>query len=103
MISTKASAVNGPTPRMRHQALRLRTLLYFLLDGLTQLGDGWVESIQQLQQIVSSPARPPSQGKRLELLPSAFPPQPLLADKALVECHRLQLVHDAGARLHHPL
>jgi len=49
MISTKASAVNGPQPPDRHQALRLRTLFYFLLDGLTQLGDGRLESIQRLQ------------------------------------------------------
>ena len=52
---------------MRHQASRLGTLLDFLLDGLAQLGDGRVESIQQLQQVVSSPARPLSQGKRLKL------------------------------------
>ena len=49
---------------MRHQALRFGTLLDFLLDGLAQLGNGRVESIQQLQQIVPSPARPRSQRKR---------------------------------------
>src|SRR5215831_1347185 len=47
-------------PGMRHQAPRLGTLLYFLLDRLAQLGDPWVQSIQQLQQIVSSLARPRS-------------------------------------------
>ncbi len=40
---------------MRHQALRLRALLHFLLDRLAQLRDGRVQSIQQLQQITSSP------------------------------------------------
>jgi len=43
---------------MGHQALGRRTLLDFWLDGLAQLSDGGVASIQQLQQIASSPARP---------------------------------------------
>src|ERR1700730_4957711 len=58
-----------------HQTLGLRTLLHFLFDRLTQFSDRRVQSIQQLQQIVPSPARP--QG------------------------YRLQLVHDPGACLHH--
>src|SRR5215469_8219122 len=86
---------------MRHQALRLGTLLDFLLDRLVQLGNGGVESIQQLQQIVPSAVGPRSQRKRLELLPSSFPPQPLLEPQPFVEGDRLQLIHDAGPRLHH--
>jgi class 3 adenylate cyclase len=41
---------------MRPQSLRLRAFLDFLLDRLTQLCDGRIQSIQQLQQIASSPA-----------------------------------------------
>jgi len=46
---------------MRHQLLRRRTFLDFLLDRLAQFCDRRVESIQQLQQIASSPADPWSQ------------------------------------------
>jgi hypothetical protein len=35
------------------------------------------------------------------LLPSGIPPQSLLATQSFVERHRLQLVHDPRARLHH--
>jgi hypothetical protein len=35
------------------------------------------------------------------LLPPVLPPQPLLAAQAFVQRHRLQLVHDSRARLHH--
>jgi len=45
-------------PRMGHQALGRRTLLDFLLDSLAQFSDGGVASIQQLQQIASSPGSP---------------------------------------------
>jgi hypothetical protein len=37
------------------------------------------------------------------LLPSALPPQPLLTTQTFVQSHRLQLVHDSGACLHHPV
>jgi hypothetical protein len=40
------------------QALRRRTFLHFLLDGLRQIRDRGIQSVQQLQQIVCSPARP---------------------------------------------
>src|SRR5215469_7458615 len=86
---------------MRHQALRLGTLLDFLLDRLVQLGNGGVESIQQLQQIVSAAVGPRSQRKRLQLWPSSFPPQPLLEPQPFVEGDRLPLIHHAGSRLHH--
>jgi hypothetical protein len=47
-----------PYSGMGHQALGRRTLLHFLLDRLTQCGDGRVQSIQQLQHILPSPAGP---------------------------------------------
>src|SRR2546428_7460999 len=34
-------------------------------------------------------------------LPSLFPPQPLLTAQSFVQCQGLQLIHDAGAYLHH--
>ena len=43
---------------LRLQALRLRTLLHFLLDGLRQLGNRRSQSVQQLQQIAPAPVRP---------------------------------------------
>jgi hypothetical protein len=86
---------------MRPQSPRLRTLLGFLLDRLAQLRDRRVESIHQLQQIVPSPAGPRSQSECFQLLPSVLPPQPLLAAQAFVQRHRLQLIHNPGARLHH--
>src|SRR6202035_2179203 len=86
---------------MRHQSPRLRTLLGFLLDRLAQLRDGRVQSIHQLQQIAPSSAGPGSQSKGLHWLASVPPPQPLLAAQAFVQRHRLQLIHDPRARLHH--
>src|SRR5271157_6068272 len=47
-------------PGMRLQALRLRTLLHFLFDGCGQLGYRRSQSVEQLQQIAPSPARPRS-------------------------------------------
>jgi hypothetical protein len=38
--------------------MRLGTLLHFLLDRLRQLGNRRVQPIQQLQQILPSPAGP---------------------------------------------
>ena len=35
------------------------------------------------------------------MLPSAFPPQPLLAAQPFIESYGLQLIHDPRARLHH--
>ena len=101
MISTKASAVSGPTPGCVISRCASGTLLHFLLDRLAQLRNGRVQSIQQLQQIAPSPAGPRSQPERFQLLPSAFPPQPLLAAQTFIERHGLQLVHDPRARLHH--
>src|SRR5436305_3891833 len=86
---------------MSHQSLRFGALFCFLLDGLTQFRDSRVQSIQQLQQIAASPAGPWSQPKRLQLPPSVFPPQPLLTAQSFVQCQGLQLIHDAGAYLHH--
>src|ERR1700722_14768524 len=86
---------------MRHQSPRLRTLLGLLLDRLAQLRDGRVQSIHQLQQIAPPPAGPRSQSECFQLLPSVFPPQSLLAAQSFVERHRLQLIHNARARLHH--
>src|SRR6478672_12200086 len=86
---------------MGQQALGLRTLLHFLLDRLRQLRDRRVQSIQQLQQILPSPARPRSESKCLQLLSSRFPKQFLLAAETFVQGHRLQLVHHPRARLHH--
>src|ERR1700694_817416 len=76
-------------PGMRRQPLRLGVFLHFLLDHLRQLGDRRAQSVQQLQQIVPSPARPRGQPERLQLLPSGFSPPPLLAAYAVVERHRL--------------
>jgi hypothetical protein len=59
-----------------------------LLDGLTQLCDGWIQSIQQLQQIVPASAAPGRQPERFQLLASMFSPQPLLAKQALIR-HRM--------------
>jgi hypothetical protein len=61
---------------MAHQALGLRTLLHFLFDRLTQFSDRWVQSIQQLQQIVPSPARPT---ELAEMPPTVFVPLPATA------------------------
>jgi hypothetical protein len=80
----------GADSGMRHQPLRLRTLLDFLLDRLGQFRDRRVQSIHQLQQIASSPAGPRSQRKRFQLLASLVPPQPLLAAQSFIERHRLQ-------------
>jgi hypothetical protein len=74
-----------------------------LLDRLSEFCDGRVESIQQLQPISSSPARPGSQPEGLQLLPSAFPPQPLLAAQPFLESYGLQLIHDPRAGLHHAM
>jgi hypothetical protein len=54
---------------MRLQALCLGTFLYFLLDGLGQLGNRRSQSVQQLQQIAPASARPRCQRERLQLLP----------------------------------
>ena len=43
---------------MRHQLLRRGTLFHLTLDRLTQFSNRWVQSIQQLQQIVPTPAGP---------------------------------------------
>jgi len=53
----------GTDSGMRHQSLRLRALLDFLLDRLGQFRDRRIQSIHQLQQIVPSPAGPRSQAK----------------------------------------
>jgi hypothetical protein len=103
MISTKASAVKAPTPGCVLSRCASRHLLDFLLDRLTQFRDGRVQSIQQLQQIPSSPAGPRCQPERLQLLPSGIPPEPSPAAQSFVERHRLQLIHDPRARLHHPV
>jgi len=45
-------------------------------------------------------ARPWSQAERFESLPFGSP-QPLLAAQTFVQGNRLQLIHDASARLHY--
>jgi hypothetical protein len=47
-----------PHSRMSHQSLRRGIFLHFLFDQLRQFCDGWIQSIQQLQQIVPAPAGP---------------------------------------------
>ena len=86
---------------MGHQPSCLGKLFGLLLNRLTQFLDRRVQPIQQLQQILSSPARPGCQPERLQLLASLLPPQSLLAAQAFVQRHCLQLIHDSGARLHH--
>ena len=86
---------------MGPQTLSLGELLGLLLNRLTQFRDRRVQTIQQLQQIASSPAGPRSQADGLQLLPSVFAPQPLLSAQTFVQGHGLQLVHDPRARLHH--
>src|ERR1039457_3409525 len=90
-------------PGMRPQSPRLGIFLRFLLDGLRQLRNRRAQPVQQLQQITSPPAGPGCSRERLQLPPPRPPPQPLLAAQSFVESHRLQLVHDPGARLHHPV
>jgi hypothetical protein len=46
---------------MRHQTPGCGALLDFPLNRLAQFRDGWVQSIQQLQQVAPSPACPWSQ------------------------------------------
>src|ERR1022692_2950419 len=88
---------------MRSQPLRRRVVLHFAFDGLRQLRNRWIQAGQQVQQIASSPARPRSQRERFQLLPSALAPQLFLAVQAFVQRHRLQLIHDSRARLHHAM
>src|SRR6476620_468953 len=88
---------------MRSQPLRRRTVLDFAFDRLRQLRNRRVETIQQLQQIAPPPARPRSQPERFQLLPSALAPQLFLATQAFVQRHRLQLIHDSRACLHHAM
>src|ERR1700690_3967862 len=88
---------------MRSQPLRRRVVLHFAFDGLRQLRNRWIQAVQQVQQIASSPARPRSQRERFQLLPSALAPQLLLAVQTFVQRHRLQLIHDSRARLHHAM
>src|SRR5215467_4793999 len=89
-----------PDARMGRQSLRLGTLLHLLLHRLAQLRDDRIPSIQQLQQVVPSPAGPRSQGERLKLR-TLGAPQPLLTTQTFVQRYRLQLIHDPAAGLHH--
>ena len=52
--------------RMSRQSLGLRVLFNFPFYRLAQLSDGWVQPIQQLQQVVTSSARPRSQLERFQ-------------------------------------
>jgi len=85
---------------MGHQTSRLGKLLGLLLNRVTHR-DGRVQSIQQLQQIAPPLAGPRSQPKCFQLLSPSVSPQSLLAAQSFVERHRLQLIHDPRARLHH--
>src|ERR1700685_2771141 len=86
--------------RMGRQSLRLGKLLHFPLHRLAQLRDGWVQPIQQLQQVVPSPAGPRSQRERFQAR-TFRTPQPLLTSQPFVQRYRLQLIHDPRTRLHH--
>src|SRR5437899_5661217 len=88
---------------MRSQPLCRRIVLHFAFDGLRQFCNRRVQTIQQLQQIASPPVRPQSQRERFQLLPSALAPQLFLAVQTFVQRHRLQLIHNARARLHHAM
>src|SRR2546422_8307214 len=46
-------------------------------------------------------AGPGTHRKPPHLPPPGFPPQPLLTAQSFVQCQGLQLIHDAGAYLHH--
>jgi hypothetical protein len=101
MISTKASAVKAPTPgcvinRFASGHFSTSCSIAWLNSAIRR-----VQSIHQLQQIAPSPTGPRCQAKCFQLLPPVLPPQPLLAAQAFVQRHRLQLVHDSRARLHH--
>src|SRR5438105_809491 len=50
---------SSPHRQVGLQSLRRRTLFHFLLDGSGQLGNRRSQSIEQLQQILPAPARPP--------------------------------------------
>jgi hypothetical protein len=65
-----------PHSRMSHQSLRRGIFLHFLFDQLRQFCDGWIQSIQQLQQIATAAGRPRRQANGLQLLPSLLSPQP---------------------------
>src|SRR5215467_5207423 len=91
----------GTDSGMGHQTLRLWTFFRFLFDSLVQLCDRRIQSIQQLEQLASSPAGPWRQLEGLQFLPSTLPPQPLLTVKAFIQRHRLQLIHDPRPRLYH--
>jgi hypothetical protein len=88
---------------MCHEPLRDWTLSSFFLHPFAQLCNPRTQTIQQLQQIVSSLAGPGRQRHALQLLPSGFSPQAFLSADALVQRHRLQLIHQPCAHLHHPV
>ena len=88
---------------MGHQALRFGAFLGLLLNRSRQLGDRRIDPVQDFQQIAPTTARPVRQRHGLQLLPSGFAPQLLLVAQTFGQRCRLQLVHDAGARLHHAM
>ena len=86
--------------RMGHQADYLGPLPGFLLGSSREFLDRRMQSIQQLQQLLPSPAGPRSQRQLLQLGSPSFAPQLGLPAPALVHGQRLQLIHDPRAHLH---
>src|SRR5512144_644 len=88
---------------MRREPLRSRTLASFFLHALAQLCNPRAQAIKQLQQIVPSLTGPGRQPHTLQLLSSPFSPQAFLTADSLIQRHRLQLIHQPRAHLHHPV
>ncbi len=83
-------------PRMGSEPFCFRILLCFPFDRLRQFEDGWIQLIQQLQQIVSTTAFPTAPG---EMIPAVAAPvlSPLCIRRSSVRHeHRLA---DADDRL----
>src|SRR4029453_801546 len=88
---------------MCHEPLCHRTFSSLFLHSLTQLRNPRIQTIQQLQQILSSLTGPGRPCPPLQLVPSCFSPQTFLTTDALVQCQRLQLIHQSCTHLDHPL
>jgi hypothetical protein len=84
---------------MRRQSLRLRALLDSSLHCLAQLRDDWVQPIQQLQQILPSPADGANWNDSSCCL--SIRRNRLLHRKPSFSATACQLTHDPRTRLHH--
>ena len=101
MISTKANAVKAPTPGC---VITRRASGHFS----TSCSTAWLNSVivgfsRSINSSRSRRRRLAHGASRIDfqLLPPVRPPQPLLTAQPFVQRHRLQLVHDSRARLHH--